>query len=923
MQNDGSSSSTSHPLSGVGYTQSPTSFDILAHTAALNQPHPFPVTLPPPPGSSSGSGASSQIAQHAAKKKARKSNQVEGDEDGGEPGEEGGALERKRARTKQSLSCGECKRRKIKCDRKIPCSACIKRGTPDGCSWEDAKIEPERQPFALADDLDDLRERLCLVEKFINLLPPSLKASFAELGVTQMGSKPEQDVKDDVTPNNPFHMLEMSAPETSKVKAEMRCPPADNLGLLENALLHVGQRKSSAMFAPHAELTSALTCIVAPRFNYVDPSSATNLGLNLVFSQEELLEERARALSKVYSIMPNKEESYKALERYRDAFHWFFTVLHLPSLYAEHDRYWEMVEAGRRDEVDPAWMALYCLIIALGCDHNIIMPVGTDEPEPAVGSFGSGFTKQDRATYLYAAAQKLLWLADPFGKPQWMLVAATDGGDFGRFSSWLATAIRTGQKLGLHQLTDDPENMPPDDPAWPPGKNAVKREGALRLWSFMLFFDHLAASARFKAYMINPAHTTTPPLSNIDSASLSATDWRIQPSPSSILTDASLERHKYQMAVISRKTFDSLIAGAPSFNYGIILELDREYRELLAHMPDVFAQEYSSLEAKDPFIRAKRYLALQGVHNRLVRLHRPFLSRGWDPSSKFAYSADACIKSAKIVLVSHHNNMNINRNLKMMYSHSLSAAIVLAADLYHSIDIGATDAEIEGKKDTLVMGLEIFSERVQSQVASRYLHHIIEQARRVLSGLFLEVEKRRARKAARAAAGTDGAEKEEAFADILQRLTRDADPAAAFPHNQPADQGCATMCGGAGPPAAPAPLPSHTLPTQFAPHVDALPSFNAASYGFDASSFASLPGATENAFPTTFLSDMGMINLGSGQMFDYWSQGDHGLQNGANGGTSAGPSPPDIDLSFLGVGEAGSNRQDAAQALLNQLTGGW
>jgi hypothetical protein len=34
--------------------------------------------------------------------------------------------------------------------------------------WEDAKIEPERQPFALADDVDDLRARLQLVERFIN-----------------------------------------------------------------------------------------------------------------------------------------------------------------------------------------------------------------------------------------------------------------------------------------------------------------------------------------------------------------------------------------------------------------------------------------------------------------------------------------------------------------------------------------------------------------------------------------------------------------------------------------------------------------------------------------------------------------------------------------------------------------------------------
>jgi len=47
--------------------------------------------------------------------------------------------------------------------------------------------------------------------------------------------------------------------------------------------------------------------------------------------------------------------------------------------------------------------------------------------------------------------------------------------------------------MGLHQLSEDQDDMPPDDPAWPPGKNALKRETALRLWGFLCFFDHLSA----------------------------------------------------------------------------------------------------------------------------------------------------------------------------------------------------------------------------------------------------------------------------------------------------------------------------------------------------------------------------------------------------------------------------------------------
>lgn len=174
----------------------------------------------------------------------------------------------------------------------------------------------------------------------------------------------------------------------------------------------------------------------------------------------------------------------------------------------------------------------------------------------------------------------------------------------------------------------------------------------------------------------------------------------------------------------SRKTFDLLISSASSdsFNYGTILELDKDYRNLLDSLPDVWLHECAAHEHADPQVRNKRYIAMQGTHvrppsspslllsrtetdgcalrpqNRLVRLHRPFLVKGWEPNSRYAYSSDACVRSARAVVLSHHNNIDFNRNLRMMYSHTLSAAIVLAADLYHTIDGGAPDAEIESKK---------------------------------------------------------------------------------------------------------------------------------------------------------------------------------------------------------------------------------
>jgi hypothetical protein len=128
----------------------------------------------------------------------------------------------------------------------------------------------------------------------------------------------------------------------------------------------------------------------------------------------------------------------------------------------------------------------------------------------------------------------------------------------------------------------------------------------------------------------------------------------------------------------------------------------------------------------------------------------------------------------------------------MMYSHTLSASIVLAADLFHAIDTGASETETESKREVLAMGLEVFSEKIQSKVASKHLRMIIESARRVLtcvsslltasrafrssdfptssfcSGLFLEQEKRRARRAAFSVTGEVPSD-EKPFAEVSPR----------------------------------------------------------------------------------------------------------------------------------------------------------
>ncbi|CAE6496745.1 unnamed protein product [Rhizoctonia solani] len=82
----------------------------------------------------------------------------ETDEDEGKPGEE---VPKKRRR-RQALSCTECKRRKIKCDRQHPCGPCVRRTEADKCHWN--VVEPSDK-YILRTEWDGLQRRVEALER--------------------------------------------------------------------------------------------------------------------------------------------------------------------------------------------------------------------------------------------------------------------------------------------------------------------------------------------------------------------------------------------------------------------------------------------------------------------------------------------------------------------------------------------------------------------------------------------------------------------------------------------------------------------------------------------------------------------------------------------------------------------------------------
>ncbi|KAK0389772.1 hypothetical protein NLU13_3345 [Sarocladium strictum] len=78
------------------------------------------------------------------------------------------------------LSCAECSRRKIRCDKKIPCRACFERGEGHNCRRQQAQKSRPRsaqrvarrrraQQYDVYEELDRVRERLDAVEALIGI----------------------------------------------------------------------------------------------------------------------------------------------------------------------------------------------------------------------------------------------------------------------------------------------------------------------------------------------------------------------------------------------------------------------------------------------------------------------------------------------------------------------------------------------------------------------------------------------------------------------------------------------------------------------------------------------------------------------------------------------------------------------------------
>lgn len=90
------------------------------------------------------------------------------------------------------------------------------------------------------------------------------------------------------------------------------------------------------------------------------------------------------------------------------------------------------------------------------------------------------------------------------------------------------------------------------------------------------------------------------------------------------------------MARQVRAVFDR-VELARDWSYSTILDLDAGFRLILDDLPERWTLAADEQEQEAPMQRFQRHFVLEGLHNRIFRLHRPLLSKAHkNPKYKFS-----------------------------------------------------------------------------------------------------------------------------------------------------------------------------------------------------------------------------------------------------------------------------------------------
>ncbi|OCF33194.1 hypothetical protein I316_05239 [Kwoniella heveanensis BCC8398] len=334
----------------------------------------------------------------------------------------------------------------------------------------------------------------------------------------------------------------------------------------------------------------------------------------------------------------------------------------------QYNRFWIMDSTHRRDTVHSRWLALLYITLALGA-HFSDDEVTNDS------------SLEER---LETACEDALAYSDFLDRPSTETIQTiislniylNNKNRVTAAKSLLGTAIKMAISMGMSRV--------PDEAALEDTDGVIERELGRRLWWSLVCQDAYTASNSGFTYSINLSHSSTGLFANVeDDDILGGTAYHSN--PLDVVTSSTFHICKIQFALVVRGFIDAINAHFPDAAYDDIMALDQRFRQaynalptrLRPDLPQPFELSYAG---------SQRYLVEQRIfmgvtlHNRLMRLHRAYMVRGYN-DERYAYSTKVCLESAYALLDLVKQSTQTLCRWWVVLVHVWTSGLILSADL--------------------------------------------------------------------------------------------------------------------------------------------------------------------------------------------------------------------------------------------------
>lgn len=578
----------------------------------------------------------------------------------------------KKTRVRKAASCNPCRSKKLRCDRGLPCAACVAAKKPESCIWDSAASAPlytARERY----ETEDLRQEVNRLQSLIDILMSKSPASSAFSENVSMNT-PSIGTGTSSASSHSLHASPGSNSVASSVyPAEVKDDDlatydlAQRLGQLTIQQFMSGQQ-SGGDTGPENLINEAQRILdnkdnptLGPEDNFVYGMPSTGFSV-FPFSKT------TTASSDIMDRLPPRKLAEAASSHYFAAIDWYIHPLPKLTFDTQVEEVWHAQATGTR--VDPFSLAVVFSIWSVGLfgmpESKALRKGFVDKEatarewlELAANSLALGRFLEAPTT---EAIRALLILAIHY-------IALSPGDDGGAGVAFLVLSVQCCLQLQLHR-----------DPGRIPGRySPAEAEDRRRLFWLTFVADQLASSATGRRYtMLHLRDIDTQLPADVEDENMG------QPPPIHFMeTNMSSLIIRIRIAQLAEAISEEIF-GLQAVSYSQINQLDNQVTRLEEEIPSIYS--YASCHSVDmraePFRILRSYMISLSISQERLRLHRPYLARSYSDEATYGNSRNICLRVAKEILEIQASPLCSAAWAGLNYK-SVCASVVLAIDILY------------------------------------------------------------------------------------------------------------------------------------------------------------------------------------------------------------------------------------------------